>query len=49
VRVPDKPEEADREVVRLREQPDSKLRVVQSQIKSLHLQQGFAEPAGLAQ
>jgi len=47
VRVPDEPEEADRQVVRLREQLARKLRVIQQQIKALLLQHGIAEPAGL--
>jgi transposase len=48
VRVPDEREEADRQVVRLREQLVRKLRVIQQQIKALLLQHGIAEPAGLA-
>ena len=48
VRVPDEREEADRQVVRLREQLARKLRVIQQQIKALLLQHGIAEPAGLA-
>jgi transposase len=47
VRVPTEQEEADRQVVRLREQLTRKLRVVQQQIKALLLQHGIAEPAGL--
>jgi transposase len=47
VRVPDEPEEADRQVVRLREQLARKLRVIQQQIKALLLQHGIAEPDGL--
>jgi transposase len=47
VRVPDEREEADRQVVRLREQLVRKLRVIQQQIKALLLQRGIAEPAGL--
>ena len=47
VRVPDEQEEADRQVVRLREQLARKLRVIQQQIKALLLQHGIAEPAGL--
>jgi transposase len=47
VRVPDEQEEADRQVMRLREQLARKLRVVQQQIKALLLQRGIAEPAGL--
>ena len=46
VRVPDEQEEADRQVVRLREQLARKLRVIQQQIKALLLQHGIAEPAG---
>lgn len=48
VRVPTEQEEADRQVVRLREQLTRKLRVIQQQIKGLLLQHGIAEPAGLA-
>jgi transposase len=48
VRVPTEPEEADRQVVRLREQLVRKLRVIRQQIKALLLQRGIAEPAGLA-
>jgi transposase len=47
VRVPDEREEADRQVVRLREQLARKLRVIQQQIKAFLLQHGIAEPAGL--
>jgi len=47
VRVPTEQEEADRQVVRLREQLARKLRVAQQQIKALLLQHGIAEPAGL--
>src|SRR4051794_23924869 len=47
VRVPTEQDEADRQVVRLREQLTRKLRVVQQQIKALLLQHGIAEPAGL--
>jgi transposase len=47
VRVPTEQEEADRQVVRLREQLARKLRVVQQQIKALLLQHGIAEPSGL--
>ncbi len=47
VRVPTESEEADRQVVRLREQLARKLRVIQQQIKALLLQHGIAEPAGL--
>ena len=48
VRVPTVQEEADRQVVRLREQLVRKSRSVQQQIKSFLLQFGIAEPAGLA-
>src|SRR3954467_517465 len=47
VRVPTEQEEADRQVMRLREQLVRKLRVIQQQIKALLLQHGVAEPAGL--
>src|SRR3954452_14717360 len=47
VRVPAEQEEADRQVVRLREQLTRKLRVIQQQIKAFLLQHGIAEPAGL--
>jgi transposase len=47
VRVPTEQEEADRQVLRLREQMVRKTRSVQSQIKSFLLQHGIAEPAGL--
>jgi transposase len=47
VRVPTEQEEADRQVLRLREQFVRKTRAVQSQIKSFLLQHGIAEPAGL--
>ncbi len=47
VRVPTEQEEADRQVVRLREQLVSKLRVIRQQIKALLPQRGVAEPAGL--
>lgn len=47
VRVPDEPEEADRQVVRRRQQLARKLRVIQPQIKALLLQHGIAEPEGL--
>jgi transposase len=47
VRVPTEQEEADRQVVRLREQLARKLRVAQQQIKAFLLQHGIAEPAGL--
>jgi len=48
VRVPGEQEEADRQVVRLREQLTRKLRVAQQQIKAFLLQHGIAEPIGLA-
>jgi transposase len=47
VRVPTAQEEADRQVLRLRDQLVSKTRSVQSQIKSFLLQHGIAEPPGL--
>jgi transposase len=47
VRVPTEPEEADRQVVRLRERLVRKSRSVQQQIKASLLQHGLAEPAGL--
>src|SRR5262245_9679087 len=47
VRVPTEQEEADRQVLRLREQLVCKTRSVQSQIKSFLLQHGIAEPTGL--
>src|SRR5512147_349376 len=47
VRVPTEQEEADRQVLRLREQLVRKTHAVQSQIKSFLLQHGIAEPAGL--
>src|SRR5512143_1473011 len=47
VRVPTEQEEADRQVLRLREQLVRKTRSVQSQIKSFLLQHGIAEPVGL--
>jgi transposase len=47
VRVPTAQEEADRQVLRLREQLVRKARSVQQQIKALLLQHGIAEPAGL--
>src|SRR3954453_8814086 len=40
VRVPDEPEEADRQVVRLREQLARKLRVIRQQINGVLLQHG---------
>ncbi len=48
VRVPTAEEEADRQVVRLREQLVRKLRSAQQQIKAFLLQHGLAEPQGLA-
>ena len=48
VRVPTAEEEADRQVVRLREQLVRKLRTAQQQIKTLLLQHGLPEPKGLA-
>jgi transposase len=48
VAIPTEQEEADRQVVRLRDQLVIKQRRVKQQIKSLLLQQGIAEPAGLA-
>ena len=48
VRVPTEQEEADRQVLRLREQMVRKARTTQQQIKSFLLQHGVAEPAGLA-
>jgi transposase len=48
VRVPTEPEEADRQVLRLRELLVRKTHAVQSQIKSFLLQHGLDEPAGLA-
>src|SRR5512142_2442475 len=47
VRIPTEPEEADRQVLRLREQLVRKSRTVQQQIKAFLLQHGIAEPAGL--
>src|SRR4051794_33696875 len=47
VRVPTEQEEADRQVLRLREQLVRKARTAQQQIKSFLLQHGIAEPAGL--
>ena len=47
VRVPTEQEEADRQVLRLRELLVRKTHSVQSQIKSFLLQHGIAEPAGL--
>jgi transposase len=48
VRVPSEPEEADRQVLRLREQLVRKARTAQQQIKAFLLQHGLGEPAGLA-
>src|SRR5512135_3822484 len=48
VRVPTETEEADRQVLRLREQLIRKSRSIQQQIKALLLQHGVAEPDGLA-
>jgi transposase len=47
VRVPTEQEEADRQVLRVRELLVRKTHSVQSQIKSFLLQHGVAEPAGL--
>ena len=47
VRVPTPQEEADRQVLRLREQLVRKSRTVHQQIKAFLLQHGIAEPAGL--
>src|SRR4051794_33677257 len=47
VRIPTEQEEADRQVLRLRDQLVRKTRSVQSQIKGFLLQHGIAEPAGL--
>ena len=47
VRVPTDQEEADRQVLRLREQLVRKARTAQQQIKSFLLQHGLAEPQGL--
>ena len=48
VAIPTEQEEADRQVVRLRDQLGVKQRRAKQQIKSLLLQQGIAEPEGLA-
>ena len=48
IAIPTELEEADRQVVRLRDQLVVKLRRAKQQIKSLLLQQGIAEPEGLA-
>src|SRR5512135_309656 len=47
VRVPTEQEEADRQVLRLREQLIRKCRSIQQQIKAFLLQHGIAEPDGL--
>jgi transposase len=47
VAIPSQQEEQDRQVLRLRDQVVRKLRRVKQQIKSLLLQYGIAEPAGL--
>jgi transposase len=47
VAIPSEQEEADRQVLRLRDQVVGKLRRVKQQIKSLLLQYGIAEPTGL--
>jgi transposase len=47
VRVPTEQEEADRQVLRVRELLVRKTHAVQSQIKSFPLQHGLDEPAGL--
>jgi transposase len=48
IAIPTEQEEADRQVVRLRDQLVGKQRRVKQQIKSFLLQQSLAEPAGLA-
>jgi transposase len=48
VRIPTEPEEADRQVLRLREQLVRKSRSIQQQVKAFLLQHGIAEPDGLA-
>ena len=48
VRVPTEREEADRQVLRLREQLARKARSIRQQIKAFLLQHGLAEPPGLA-
>jgi len=48
VAIPTEQQEADRQVVRLRDSWTNKRRRVQQQIKSFLLQHGLAEPAGLA-
>jgi transposase len=48
VRVPTPQEEADRQVLRLREQLIRKSRSIQQQVKAFLLQHGIAEPDGLA-
>jgi len=47
VNMPTEPEEADRQVLRLREQIVRKTRQIKQQIKSFLLQYGIAEPQGL--
>jgi transposase len=47
VRVPTEQEEADRQVLRLREQLARKARSIRQQIKAFLLQHGLAEPPGL--
>src|SRR4051812_4347447 len=47
VRVPTEQEEADRQVLRLREQLVRKARTAQQQVKAFLLQHGLAEPEGL--
>ena len=47
MRVPTEQEEADRQVLRTREQLVRKSRSAQQQIKAFLLQHGLAEPAGL--
>jgi transposase len=48
IAIPTEQEEADRQLARLRDQLVGKQRRVKQQIKSLLLQQGLPEPAGLA-
>lgn len=48
VRVPTEEEEADRQVLRLREQLARKARSIRQQIKAFLLQHGLSEPPGLA-
>ncbi len=47
VRIPTAQEEADRQILRIRDQMIRKARTVQQQIKSFLLQHGLAEPKGL--